>query len=548
MANGALEAVVSSYIDDLIVALTEATEGIDGVDTSGFGRDVTNEAFNLTVAMVDADERHTDDELNALIDVFGPRLADTGLLMATPVTLRGSTLVAGRRVWLDRDSELFGVLLAADTRNGTTLADRYYERTMDIAHVVASLDVVPSRDELQAIAELRTRLLAGLRRRRDDRHSLTPRRPAGTGTDDHSDADGPRAAAGPASAPTPGAPDSVPPVPPPRPMEELLAELDDLVGLDEVKDRVHLVADFLRVQQLRAERALPTVETSHHLVFTGNPGTGKTTVARLLAQIFRSLGLLDKGHLVEVDRSGLVAGYVGQTAPRVTATFDAADEGMLFIDEAYTLTRGGESDFGREAIDQIVKLMEDRRDRVVLVVAGYPVEMGEFLNSNPGLRSRFPTVIDFPDYTTDELLTIVCELGEKQRYVLTDDARAALRALLDAVPHGKGFGNARDARNIFEAAVNRQASRVVTIEVPDEAQLTTIEAADIPGSVAAIDEPPRRRAGKVADPAGATGRTEPAGVPGPAGDAAAADATGTAGATGTADAPGAADATKAAEA
>jgi SpoVK/Ycf46/Vps4 family AAA+-type ATPase len=299
----------------------------------------------------------------------------------------------------------------------------------------------------------------------------------------------------------------VPELPAKRPLEELLAELDDLVGLERVKDRVHLVADFLRVQQLRAERDLPRIETSHHLVFTGNPGTGKTTVARLLAQIFRTLGVVDRGHLVEVDRSSLVAGYVGQTAPLVTATFDRADEGMLFVDEAYTLMRGGENDFGREAIDQIVKLMEDRRDRVVLVVAGYPVEMEQLLSTNPGLRSRFPTTIEFPDYTTDELVRIVGSMGDQQRYHLTDSATAKLRSLLDAAPREKGFGNARLARNIYEAAVNRQATRVVTLEQPSDEALTTLDAVDIPDSVTDIDRPPRRR--EVADPGSPDDEAQP---------------------------------------
>jgi SpoVK/Ycf46/Vps4 family AAA+-type ATPase len=274
-----------------------------------------------------------------------------------------------------------------------------------------------------------------------------------------------------------------PELPPERTIDDLLAELDGLIGLDEVKARVHLVADMLEVQRLRAERELPTIETSHHLVFTGNPGTGKTTVARLLAQIYRTLGVVARGHLVETDRSGLVAGFVGQTAPLVTKVFDEADEGMLFIDEAYTLSRGSEQDFGREAIDQIVKLMEDRRDRVVLVVAGYPQEMESFLSTNPGLRSRFPTVIDFPDYSTDQIVQIVDSIGAKQQYVLDDAARTKLHSVLDAAPRSKGFGNARVGRNLYEAAINRHASRVMKLDERTDDVLTTRTADDVPDSV-----------------------------------------------------------------
>jgi Cdc6-like AAA superfamily ATPase len=472
--------VVTSFVDDVGMALEEATSGLQGIDRGRFTDDVTVEAFNLATAMIDADDRHTDEELNALIDAFGPRLADSQLIRATPETLRGSTMVAGHRRWLEVDSELFGLLVDADRRNGTRLADAYYERSLDIAHVVASLDVIPARAELEAISALRARLLEGLRSRDPDRpvHATPPESALGPGE---------RAAAAGSGGPG-SATEERPPDPPARPLEELLAELDDLVGLEEVKARVRLVADFLRVQQLRAERGLPTVDTSHHLVFTGNPGTGKTTVARLLAQIYRTLGVVERGHLVETDRSGLVAGYVGQTAPLVTKRFDEADQGMLFIDEAYTLARGGDNDFGREAIDQIVKLMEDRRDRVVLVVAGYTDEMEHLLSSNPGLRSRFPTVIHFPDYSTDELVQIVGSIGDKQRYRLTDEARAKLHEVIDSTPRGQGFGNARMARNLFESAINHHASRVMRLEgPPTEEDLTTLLPEDLPDRAAPED-------------------------------------------------------------
>lgn len=290
--------------------------------------------------------------------------------------------------------------MRADRRGGTDHAWRYYLAAVDIAHAVFALDDHPSYAELTAIERFRATLLqamdvAGVPRPGGPRHDPAPT----------------PAAAGAAPAATAAAP-----VEPPRPLEELLAELDALVGLAAVKAEVKLVTNVLRVARLRKERGLPIVEQSRHLVFTGNPGTGKTTVARLLAAIYRTLGVVEKGQLVETDRSGLVAGYVGQTAIKVKEVFTSAIGGVLLIDEAYALARGSGSDFGHEAIDAIVKLMEDHRDDVVLIAAGYSEEMVDFLDANPGLRSRFPKTIFFADYTDDELLHIFDGMCATTRY------------------------------------------------------------------------------------------------------------------------------------
>ena len=219
---------------------------------------------------------------------------------------------------------------------------------------------------------------------------------------------------------------------------------------------------------------MPTLETSHHLVFTGNPGTGKTTVARLLSQIMRTLGLVSKGHLVETDRSHLVAGYVGQTATKTREVMESALGGTLLIDEAYALARGGENDFGREAIDTVVKFMEDHRDDLAVIAAGYPTEMESLIDANPGLKSRFTRTINFPDYTTDELIEIFERMSKDTQYHLDDSGRAELRSLIEAEPRNRGFGNARFVRNVFEEAVGRQAERLATVEHPTEEELTTL--------------------------------------------------------------------------
>jgi SpoVK/Ycf46/Vps4 family AAA+-type ATPase len=268
-------------------------------------------------------------------------------------------------------------------------------------------------------------------------------------------------------------------LPPARPIEELLAELDALIGLDHVKAEVRRLTSLLQVQSLRAERGLRTIEVSRHLVFTGNPGTGKTTVGRLLAQIYRSVGVVSVGHLIETDRSDLVAGYVGQTATKTRAVLDSALGGMLLIDEAYALARGGENDFGLEAVDTLVKFMEDHRDDLAIVAAGYPDEMQTLLDTNPGLKSRFTRTVHFPDYTDDELERIFGGLCDKNHYSLSDDALLRLRHLIGVEPRTRGFGNARFVRNLFESAVAHQAMRVAPLQDPSTEHLVTLIAADI---------------------------------------------------------------------
>jgi len=448
------------FIDVVTASFEALSADVEGVRPDRWRHDATLEAFNLVCGLVAIDGRLSDDELWEVLGAFGP-LLKTRLAGATPDALRDSGLIEAQRAFATTPSASFEVFLAADTRGGSSHARSYYEHAIEIAFAVAAIDLQTSERELAAIEVFRSTLL----------EAITTMERGRT----------PEASAAPGAPSTPATPHqpAVPPEPP-RPLDELLAELDALIGLAGVKHEVKLVTNLLRVQKIRAERGLPVLEQSRHLIFTGNPGTGKTTVARLLAQIYRTLGVVTKGHLVETDRAGLVAGYVGQTAPLVTARFDEADEGLLLIDEAYSLVRGGERDFGREAIDTIVKLIEDRRDRIVVVMAGYPEEMSELIAANPGLRSRFPRMIEFPDYSTDELLAIIDGLGDLGGYHLDAGARDSVQRWLDAVPRDKGFGNGRTARNLFEHAVAAHATRLVELEHPTDEQLTTLIAADIP--------------------------------------------------------------------
>ena len=351
MVDSALSQPVETFVKTFAPVLVDLVAGLPLAKADRLPDDVALEAFNLVAAFIDADGRHTDEELWAFIQVFAARF-DTVARAASPPALRVAGLLAGRRTFLDRPSPLFEVLVQADLRGGTGHAWRYYLASIDVAHAVFALDDHPSHAELTAVERFRSMLLRALDTAGVPRPGGPIVQPGGAG----------RTGA-------PGTVEAEPakPLEPPRPLEELLAELDGLVGLAAVKAEVKLVTNLLRIEKLRTERGLPVVEHSRHLVFTGNPGTGKTTVARLLAQIYRTLAVVEKGQLVETDRSGLVAGYIGQTAIKVKEVFTSALGGVLLIDEAHALARGQDRDFGHEAIDMIVKLMEDHRDDVVLL-------------------------------------------------------------------------------------------------------------------------------------------------------------------------------------
>lgn len=265
-------------------------------------------------------------------------------------------------------------------------------------------------------------------------------------------------------------------------LEDLMAELNELTGLEEVKKEIKTMINILKVKKLREERGMKQPELSLHMVFSGNPGTGKTTVARLLAKIYKCLKVLPEGHLVEVDRSSLVEGYVGQTATKTKAVVESALGGVLFIDEAYTLTAGKDGkDFGQEAVDTILKMMEDNRDNLIVIVAGYTELMKEFVDSNPGLRSRFNKYIFFKDYSGSQLYDIFISMCKKQEYEPNEAGKKHVKEYLEQLSESRdeNFANAREVRNYIERAIARQATRIVKLDEVSDKQLKTLTKSDL---------------------------------------------------------------------
>ena len=263
--------------------------------------------------------------------------------------------------------------------------------------------------------------------------------------------------------------------------DELMAQLEELVGLEDVKKDIKNLVNLMKVRKLREQNDLPVPPMSLHMVFMGNPGTGKTTVARIVSGLYAAIGVLEKGQLVEVDRSGLVAGYVGQTALKTQEAIKKAIGGVLFIDEASSLSSGGENDFGREAIETILKAMEDHRKELIVIVAGYTGPMEKFLSSNPGLESRFNKYFFFPDYNGEQLMAIFRSQCKKNGYTLTEESEKAAVALFTELYENRSdnFGNGRDVRNCFEDMVVRQSNRVAQLENPTKEDLMAVLPEDL---------------------------------------------------------------------
>ena len=369
----------------------------------------------------------------------------------------------------------FAALRDYDRRKGTTLARRFTDQLTLLLLLFAAVDGVVSEAEAGFVNACSDTLMALC-----ERDGLSGDRPALKADEFVTHVPAP---AQPPTEVVPAAEQEETPLPESEPtLEELLAELDGLCGLEQVKQDVKSLINLVKVRRLREEAGLPVPPMSLHLVFLGNPGTGKTTVARLLARLYHAIGVLPKGQLVEVDRSGLVAGFVGQTALKTQEVIQKAIGGVLFIDEAYALVnQDNGNDFGREVIEVLLKNMGDHRKDLVVIVAGYSQLMEKFIHSNPGLESRFNKYFYFEDYDGAQLFTILQSMCVKNGYVLTPEGEALARRELMALyeDRDENFGNARDVRNLFEQAVARQSDRVARLEAPTREQLMALRPEDL---------------------------------------------------------------------
>ena len=362
-----------------------------------------------------------------------------------------------------------------DRLKGTALARRFADQLTLLLLLFAAVDGVVSESEAGFVNGCSDALLELC-----DKDGLRPDRPAVRADEFIAPRPGQPAAAKRAEAPAPK--EEKPPEEPEPTLEELLVQLDELCGLERVKKDVKSLINLVKVRRLREEAGLPVPPMSLHLVFMGNPGTGKTTVARLLAKIYHAVGVLSKGQLVEVDRSGLVAGFVGQTALKTQEAVQKAIGGVLFIDEAYALVNADSAnDFGHEAIEVILKNMEDHRKDLIVIVAGYTDRMERFIHANPGLESRFNKYFFFEDYDGGQLMDIFRSMCKKNGYTLSEEGgrfvEKDLQELYDS--RDENFGNARDVRNLFEQAVARQADRVSQLEEPTKEQLMELRPEDL---------------------------------------------------------------------
>jgi AAA+ superfamily predicted ATPase len=453
--NRKLVAHLSKALETLVAPLGESIRAVWRDGSAPDARTVLENQLMLTaqqfINLREVSEAEKQRYYESVCKVFRLRAAEDTFPLADSLDLPPHLLKR-----LDRTPVSVSYLETHDARHGTRHADRARALFFQFANLVIKADGRVTPKEEVALAELKEKLYpAGLPAREGD---------------------------GGAKAGEPEV-EVEEELKPPRPLEELLAELDALVGLERVKADVRQLINFLKVQKMREEQGLKSLPVSRHLVFYGNPGTGKTTVARLLAEVYRTLGILRRGHLIETDRAGMVAGFVGQTAIKVREAVQKALGGLLFVDEAYTLSSGGENDFGREAVETLLKMMEDHRDDLVVVVAGYTGKMQEFLDSNPGLRSRFNRHVHFDDYEPQQLVKIFQTFCHKADFKLTPDAEKELAAVFQVLTASRDetFGNARTARNLFETAISKQANRIVSLPEVNKEILSSIEAADIPG-------------------------------------------------------------------